>query len=221
MVKKRTSFAIIGLGVFGSTVALELARFGNRVIGIDLDERRVAQVSTQLHSAVILNGTDEMALREAGIDQYDVALVAIGREVEASILTVMNLKMLGVENIWAKASSKTHHRILSKLGANRVILPEQEMGRHIAQMLNNPVVQDYVSLGNGFSVVNIVVPEALSGRAVSDLGIGTKYDLRLLGLMRGTQFHGTDGSDTPTLEQDDKLIVLGKRPDLRRFGDGL
>ncbi|GAB5463269.1 MULTISPECIES: potassium channel family protein [Rhodobacterales] len=221
MAKKRNSFAILGLGAFGSTVALELARFKNRVIGIDLDERRVAQVSPQLHSGIILNGTDEMALREAGIGQYDVAVVAIGREVEASILTVMNLKMLGVSAIWAKASSRTHHRILSKLGADRVILPEQEMGRHIAQMLNNPVVQDYVSLGNGYSVVNIVVPGTLAGRTISDLAIGEKYDLRLLGLMRGTQFHDTGGDDAPPLEKDDKLIVLGKRPELRRFGDRL
>lgn len=221
MAKKRNSFAVIGLGAFGNTVALELARFGNQVIGIDLDDRRVAQVSAQLNSALILNSTDEMALREAGLDQYDVALVAIGRDVEASILTVMNLRMLGINRIWAKASSRTHHRILSKLGADRVIQPEQETGRHIAQMLNNPVVQDYVSLGNGFSVVNIVVPEAMSGRSVSSLGIGDRYDLRLLGLMRGTQFHGTDEDRCPPLEKDDKLIVLGKRPELRRFGDGL
>lgn len=214
------SFAVIGLGAFGSAVATELARFGNQVIGVDIDERRVAQLAGALSSSVILDTTDEAALREAGIDRYDVALIAIGRDIQASILTTMNLKMLGIGTLWVKASNKTHHRILSKLGIDRVILPEQEMGRHIAQMLNNPVVQDYVSLGNGFSVVNIVVPERLDGKAISTLDIGSGNDLRLLGLMRGTEFHACDQTGL-SLKKDDKLILLGKRADLRRFGDTL
>lgn len=220
MAKETRSFAVIGLGAFGSAVAAELARFGNQVIGVDLDERRVSQMASTLSSAVILDTTDEMALKEAGIDQYDVALIAIGRDIQASILTTMNLKMLGIRTIWVKASNKTHHRILSKLGADRVILPEQEMGKHIAQMLNNPMLQDYVSLGNGFSVVNIVIPARLKGRAIASFGIGKDYDLRMLGLMRGPEFRACD---TPNLalEEDDKLILLGKRPELRRFGDAL
>ena len=211
---------MIGLGAFGSAVAGELARFGNQVIGVDLDERRVSAMASTLSAAVILDTTDDMALKEAGIDQYDVALIAIGRDIQASILTTMNLKMLGIRTIWVKASNKTHHRILSKLGADRVILPEQEMGKHIAQMLNNPMLQDYVSLGNGFSVVNIVIPARLMGRDIASLGIGKDYDLRLLGMMRGTEFRTCD---TPhlALQEEDKLILLGKRPELRRFGDGL
>ncbi|MCB1970855.1 MAG: TrkA family potassium uptake protein [Geminicoccaceae bacterium] len=220
MAKDTRSFAIIGLGAFGSTVASELERFGNRVIGIDLDERRVAQMVSVLSSALILDATDEAALREAGIDQYDVALIAIGRDIQASILTTMHVKMLGIDTIWVKASNRTHHRILSKLGADRVILPEQEMGRHIAQMLNNPVVQDYVSLGNGFSVVNIVIPENMAGRELSTLKIGAAFDVRLLGLMRGTEYRSCDDAGL-VLEEDDKLILLGKRPELRRFGDAL
>ncbi len=220
MVKETRTFAVIGLGAFGSAVATELARFDNHVIGIDLDERRVGQLAGNLPATAILDSSDENALREAGIDRYDVALIAIGRDIEASILTTMNLKMLGIGTIWVKASNKTHHRILSKLGADRVILPEQEMGRHIAQMLNNPVVQDYVSLGNGFSVVNIVVPERLDGKAVKNLKLGDSYDLRLLGLMRGTEFKGCEDTDL-VLRRDDKLLLLGKRPELRRFGDTL
>ena len=220
MAKETRSFAVIGLGAFGTAVATELARFGNQVIGVDLDERRVAQMASSLSSAVILDTTDEAALREAGIDQYDVALIAIGRDIQASILTTMNLKLLGIGTIWVKASNKTHHRILSKLGADRVILPEQEMGRHIAQMLNNPVVQDYVSMGNGYSVVTIVVPERLDGRSIRSLGIASTYDLRALGLMRGTEFLPC-ADLSQTVAPEDKLILLGKRPELRRFGDTL
>ncbi|QHQ35688.1 potassium channel family protein [Algicella marina] len=220
MVKETRTFAVIGLGAFGSTVASELARFGNKVIGVDRDERRVAQMANTLQSTVILDTTDEQALREAGIDRYQVGLIAIGRDVEASILTTMNLRLIGIETIWVKASSKTHHRILAKLGADRVILPEQEMGRHTAQMLNNPVVKDYVSLGNGFSVVNIEVPERLAGRSLADLKLAEAEGLRLLGLMRGTEYFEPGLTDM-ALEKDDRLMVLGRRPELRLFGDRL
>ena len=220
MAKDTRNFAVVGLGAFGSAVASELARFGNRVVGLDADEKRVAQMASVLHSALIVDTTDDSALREAGIDRYDVALVAIGRDIQASILTVMNLKLLGIETLWAKASNRTHHRILSKLGVDRVILPEQEMGRHIAQMLNNPVVQDYVSMGNGYSVVTIVVPERLDGRSIRSLGIASTYDLRALGLMRGTEFLPC-ADLSQTVAPEDKLILLGKRPELRRFGDTL
>lgn len=214
-----TSFVVIGLGSFGTTVATELTRFGNRVAGVDSDERTVSQLADTLASAIILDATDEGALREAGIDRYDVALVAIGDNLEASILTVMNLKLLGIETIWVKASSKAHHRILAKLGVDRVILPEQEMGRHIAQMLNNPAVQDYVSLGNGYVVVTIAIPEHLSGHELASLGLGETHDLRLLGVMRGTEFRHS--AKDALLETDDKLILLGKRGDVRTFGDSL
>jgi trk system potassium uptake protein TrkA len=220
MAKETRTFAVVGLGAFGSAVATELARFDNHVIGVDLDERRVSQLAANLPATAILDSSDENALREAGIDRYDVALIAIGRDIEASILTTMNLKMLGIETIWVKASNKTHHRILSKLGADRVILPEQEMGRHIAQMLNNPVVQDYVSLGNGFSVVNIVVPDRLDEKPLRALKLGEAFDLKLLGLMRGTEYIPCDNADL-VLRRDDKLLLLGKRPELRRFGDTL
>lgn len=221
MAKENRSFAVIGLGAFGSTVASELARFGNQVIGVDIDEIRVARLADQLSATVILDTTDEQGLREAGIDRYDVALVSIGENIEASILTTMNLKMVGIETIWVKAANRTHHRILSKLGADRVILPEQDMGQRVSQMLNNPVVEDYASLRNGFSVVNIHLPERLGGTPLTRLrGLAGAGELRFLGLMRGTAFLSCN-DNALEVEADDRLIVLGKRSDLRAFGDAL
>lgn len=120
---KSRSFAVIGLGTFGTTVASELARFGNHVLGIDTIERNVSRVAETLAEAVIADGRDEQALREAGVGNYDVAVVAIGEELEANILCSMNVKLLGVPTVWVKAMSRTHHRILTKLGADRVIQP--------------------------------------------------------------------------------------------------
>jgi trk system potassium uptake protein TrkA len=218
--QQKRSFAVIGLGTFGATVASELARFGNHVLGIDILERSVAQVAETLAEAVIADGRDEQALREAGVGNYDVAVVAIGEQLEASILCTMNVKMLGVPTIWVKAISRTHHRILSKLGADRVIQPEQEIGRHIAQMLHNPLVRDYVSLGNGFHVVDFRVPESLAGKQLDALGLSEKFDVRVLGLMRGSEFIACSQTEE-VLQTDDKLLLLGRREDMRRLGDSL
>jgi trk system potassium uptake protein len=220
MAEKSRSFAVIGLGAFGTAVASELARFGNRVLGIDVNERRVAALADVLHEVRIVDGTDEAALRETGLEHYDVVVVAIGRDLEASIVATMNARLVGCETIWVKAHSRTHHRILVKLGADRVIQPEQEIGQHIAQVLNNPLVRDYVSLGNGFHVVNILLPRELEGRTLAALRLKEKFDLRPLGLMRGTEFLACDRDDV-VLKGDDKLLVLGRRPELRRFGDSI
>lgn len=220
MAQDRRSFVVIGLGTFGSTVATELARFGNHVLGIDMDERSVGHVADEIAEAVIADGRDEDALREAGVGSYDTAVVAIGEDLEANILCTMNVKLLGVETIWVKAVNRTHHRILVRLGADRVIVVEQEIGQHIAQMLHNPLVRDYVSLGNGFHVVDLQVPERLDGQTVGDLGLSERFDLRCLGLMRGGEFVGCESGETP-LKAEDKLLILGRRKNLRDFGDSL
>ena len=181
---KNTTFAVIGLGNFGSTVASELVRFGNYVIGMDQNERAVnAQVET-LSQALIVDARDEAALREAGVGDCSVALVAIGNDLESSILAAINLKTIGVKTVWAKAMSKTHHRILSKMKVDRIIHPEVEVGQHIAHVLHNPMVRDYVSLGNGFNVVNFRIPVSLEGRKLTDIPYDSKYDLRCVGAMR-------------------------------------
>ncbi len=217
---KHTTFAVIGLGNFGSTVASELIRFGNYVIGMDHDEHAVnAQVET-LSQALILDARDEGALREAGVAECGVAVVAIGDDLESSILAAINLKTLGVKTVWAKAMSKTHHRILSKMKVDRIIHPEVEVGQHIAQVLHNPMVRDYVSLGNGFIVVNFRIPESLEGRKLTDIPYNSKYDLRCVGAMRGTEWLGCDGGDF-TLQKDDLLLLLGQRSNLRSFAASL
>lgn len=215
------SFVVIGLGTFGTTVATDLARFGNHVLGIDTVERNVARVADIVAEAVIADGRDEQALREAGVCNYDVAVVAIGEELEANILCTMNVKLLGVPVVWVKAVSRTHHRILSKLGADRVIQPEQEIGRHIAQMLHNPLVRDYISLGNGYHVVDFRVPDSLDGKPLAEIGLTREFDLSVLGLMRGSDLVPPEAIGSTLLHTDDKLLLLGRRENLRRFGDAL
>ncbi|MGK7296260.1 MAG: potassium channel family protein [Candidatus Wenzhouxiangella sp. M2_3B_020] len=220
MGNKKRNFVVIGLGTFGRTIATELAGFGNHVLGIDRDENRVNDILDEVSEAIICDSGDEDALRDAGVDQYDVAIVTIGEDIEGSVLATMNAKLIGVDTIWAKADSRTHHRILSKLGADRVIHPEQEVGQHIAQMLHNPRVRDYLSLGNGCHIVDIGVPENLHGESLDALKLDEHEKLRCLGIMRGSEFHHCDETGT-TLEADDKLLVLGKRDELMEFSESL
>lgn len=219
MPRHPTNFAVIGLGNFGSTVATELKRFGNYVIGIDLDENKVSSHAEELDQALIVDARSEAAMREAGVDECDVGIVALGHDLEASVMATMNMSLLGVDKVWAKAVSKTHHRILSRLGADRVIHPEVRVGQQVAQMLHNPQIRDYVSLGNTYNVVNMRIPEELNGRTLEDLNL-EKFDLRCLGVMRGTEFIGRDG-DNCTLEDNDMLLILGRRTDLRSFTSSL
>jgi len=214
------TFGVIGLGTFGSTVATELAQFDNYVIGVDIDEAPVGAMADTLRETVIADGRDEKALREAGIGQCDVVLIAISNNLEANIFCAMNVKLIGIEHIWAKADTRTHHRILSRLGVERVIHPERQMGQRVAQMLHNPAVRDYVSLGNGFYAVTMVVPDGLEGKTVSSLDLGKRFDVRCLEVMRGRDLL-TDSHGDPALKEDDRMLVLGTRPDLRRFSESI
>jgi trk system potassium uptake protein TrkA len=220
MASRKQTFVVVGLGTFGSTVAQDLMRFGNHVIGIDISKKRVMEHSDLLTQTLILDGRDDIALREAGIDACDTGLVAMGSDIEASILTTMNLRTIGVPKVWAKARSKNHHRILSKLKVDRVVHPEKEVGQHVAQMLNNPLIRDYVSLGNGQHVVNFRIPESLEGKRLPDLRTGRDYNLRCIGVMRGTEYLGHDGT-TCELSKDDLLLLLGERKDLLEFANSL
>lgn len=219
MAHNPVNFAVIGLGNFGSTVATELKRFGNYVIGIDTDEATVSRHAETLDQALIVDARSEDALRDAGIEDCTVGIVSLGHNIEASLLATMNLSLVGVDKIWAKAVSKTHHRILSRIGAERVIHPEVRVGAQVAQMLHNPLIRDYVSLGNTFHVVNMRIPEELTDKTLEDLDLD-RFDLRCLGVMRGTEFIGRDG-DKCTFEGDDMLLLLGRRRDLRAFTTSL
>jgi len=221
MTTRNRSFVVIGLGTFGGTVAVELARFGNHVLGIDTNETIASRFTDELSEVVIADGRDEDALREAGVGSYDVAVVAIGEDLESNVLCTMNVKMLGAPTVWAKATSRTHHRILAKLDIDRVIQAEHDIGLHVAQMLHNPLVRDYVSLGNGFHIVDFQVPEKLGGRDVPSLGLGEGFELRCLGLMRGSEFLECGADSGLLLQTGDKLLLLGQRQNLRSFADSL
>ena len=219
---KQRTYAIIGLGQFGSTIALELTRLGDRVIGIDANEAMVSPLADKIAHAIVADARDDDALREAGVAECEVAVVAIGENLESNIVAAMNLKLIGVPMIWAKAQSRTHHRILARIGVDRVVQPEHDTGIHVANTLHSPFLRDYMPLGNGYAVVNIDVPDKFDGHPYSVLGATGIKDAYWIGLARGQTFLPPDELDTEHfLRRGDKLLFVGRPETLRRLAEGL
>jgi trk system potassium uptake protein TrkA len=181
---KRKQFGVIGLGRFGSAMAMTLAELGHDVVGVDGDEARVQQLADLIPQVVQLDATDERALRAAGIQDVDVAVVSIGENIESSLLVVMQLRELGIASIVAKAVTPLHGRILEKLGVTRVIFPEREMAIRIAHSLVLPNVIDYIELSREFSIVEVPAPDAFVGRTLKQLELRPRLGLTLIAIKR-------------------------------------
>jgi trk system potassium uptake protein TrkA len=181
---KRKQFGVIGLGRFGSAMAMTLAELGHDVVGVDGDESRVQQLADVIPQALQLDATDEKALRAAGIQDVDVAVVSIGENIESSLLVVMLLRELGIGSIVAKAVTPLHGRILEKLGVTRVIFPEREMAIRIAHSLVLPNVIDYIELSREFSIVEVPAPDAFVGRTLKQLELRPRLGLTLIAIKR-------------------------------------
>jgi trk system potassium uptake protein TrkA len=203
----RRSFAVIGLGRFGSAVATTLAELGQDVIGIDSDEERVRRLSDVISYAVELDATDEKALRAAGIQDVEVAIISIGENIESSVLIVMTAKELGIKTVIAKATTPLHGRILEKLGVTRIIFPEREMAIRIAHSLVVPNVLDYIELSRDFSIIELPAPPEFVGRSLKQLELRPRYGLTLIAIKRKS---GTgDGEITNVAPAADDVILAG------------
>ena len=213
-------FAVIGLGRFGSAASLELVKMGHSVLGVDSDPKIVSRYADQLTRAVIVDVTDREALEELGLLNYDVVLVAIGEELQASLVCVVHLKTLGVKTVWVKSISRAQHLILSKLGVDRIIHPEEEMGMRVAQALSYPMVNDYIPLGNGQFVVEIDVSEHLTGKPVSRVVKDGGESLHVLLVKRKGQIIVQPSGDF-TLQAKDVLVMLGQLQALKLLAPSL
>jgi trk system potassium uptake protein len=208
-------FAVIGLGSFGATVALELTKLNHDVIGIDTIKRNVENLADRITHAVIADATDEHVLDELNIQNCDAVIVAIGEDIEASILCVLNLKNLGVEKILVKAKTKAHHTILSHLNVSKIIHPEEDMGVRVAQALNYPMVSRYMALDDDHYIVKVPVNEKLNNINLSGI-LKQEPNIKLLLLKRDQQiFYETDPNFT--LQTDDVLILEGSLSHLRKL----
>lgn len=221
----RHSFAVVGLGRFGSALARTLHEMGQDVVGIDASEANVQAMADVLHAVVQLDATDGRALRAAGIQDVDVAVISIGENIEASLLAVMLVKELGIPRIIAKAVTPLHGRILEKLGVQRVIFPEREMGIRVAHSLVVPNVIDYIELSRDFSIVDLPAPEAFVGKSLRDLALRNRFGLTLIAIKRttgpgGEEVTNVSPSADDVIEAGDVLSMLGSNDRLGQL-DGL
>lgn len=208
-------FAVIGLGSFGATVALELTKLNHDVIGIDTIKRNVENLADQITHAVIADATDEHVLEELNIQNCDAVVVAIGEDIEASILCVLNLKNLGVERILVKAKTKAHHTILSHLNITKIIHPEEDMGVRVAQALNYPMVSRYMALDHDHYIIKVPVHEKLNKVNLSGI-LKQEPHIKLLLLKRDEQIiYEIDSSFT--LQTGDVLILEGLLTHLKKL----
>ncbi len=203
-------FAVIGLGRFGSATALELMRLGHSVLGVDSDERVINQFADRLTQAAIADITDPEAINELGLNDFDVVLVAIGEHLQSSLVCTVHLKAMGIQTIWVKASTKAHHLILTKLGVQRIIHPEEEMGTRIAQVLSYPMVNDYIALGNGDFVVEVEASSKLAGHTLGDaLTTNPPGAISALAIKRKTETT-LHPSEQFVIQAKDILILFGQ-----------
>ncbi len=200
-----SQFAVIGLGLFGRSVCLELMRLGHDVIGVDIHSRLVDQIADEITHAVIADASEEAALRELNVQNCEAVVVAIGENLEASLLCTLHLKTLGVKDIRVKAITPEHHRILSRLGVSRIVHPEEEMGVRTAQSLNYPMVNAYIPLGHNQYVVEILISEKLIDKILVDV---LPESVQLLLLKQGDQMLPNPDLSI-RLAVHDKLILSG------------
>jgi trk system potassium uptake protein len=219
---KRKQFGVIGLGRFGSAMAITLTELGHDVVGVDADEARVQQLADVIPHVLQLDATDEKALRAAGIQDVDVAVVSIGENIESSLLVVMQVRELGVPSIVAKAVTPLHGRILEKLGVLRVIFPEREMAIRIAHSLVLPNVIDYIELSREFSIVEVPAPDAFVGRTLKQLELRPRLGLTLIAIKRQSDASGAVGTNIApaadeVIRSGDILALLGSNERLTQL----
>jgi trk system potassium uptake protein TrkA len=210
------SYAIIGMGRFGASVAQALYNMGYDVMIMDENEERIQEHINIATHVVQADSTDEQALREVGIRNFDVVVVAIGADIQASILTTLILKEMGVKMIVAKAQNERHGQVLYKVGADRVVFPERDMGLRVAHNLISPNVLDFVELAEEYSIVEVAASERMDGKSLQELDIRARFGVNVMAIKSGNKFNIAP-SASDTIKEGDILVVIGHNDDLKKF----
>ncbi|PYZ97809.1 potassium transporter Trk [Alteribacter lacisalsi] len=212
----RKQFAIIGMGRFGSSMCKELHRMNHEVLAIDKDETKLNAVKAYATHTVTADATDEQVLIDAGIRNFDHAIVAIGEDIQASILCTLHLKDFDINQVWVKAQNDYHHKVLDKIGADRVFHPESDMGQRIAEYLTSEKVIDYIDLSDEYSIIETLATPKVKGKSLADLDIRARFGCTIIAIKQKNKVDVTPHPED-TLNPGDLLVVIGHKNDLRRF----
>ncbi|WP_257155686.1 TrkA family potassium uptake protein [Streptomyces sp. Ru87] len=213
----KDSVAVIGLGRFGRSLALELVDEDTEVLGIDENPEVVQLLSGSLTHVVRADSTNESALRQLAVHEFDRAVVAIGSDLEASILTASLLVSFGIQDVWAKAISEAHGRILSQLGVRHVVYPEHDMGRRVAHLVRGRMLDD-IEFEDDFAMAKTTPPADLVGRRLADSAVRTRHGITVVAIKRlGEDF--TYATADTVIEAGDTIIVAGRTRQTERFSE--
>lgn len=203
------SYIVIGLGKFGTEAAKRLCEFGCEVLAIDRKPELVQPVSNLVTQAVVGDARDKEVLRALGAKDFECAIVAIGDNLADSVLATMNLKELGVPYIVCKASDETHRQVLLKLGADRVVIPEQEHAHRLAKNLSSPNVLDYIELSEEYGIIEIPAPRGWQGKSLKELNVRAKLGVNIIAVEKAGKFNVSPAADY-RIEAADIMVVLGE-----------
>ncbi|MGM0897681.1 MAG: potassium channel family protein [Bacillota bacterium] len=212
----KKEFVVIGLGRFGGSIVRELIEQGADVMAIDKDHERVDEFAAIATQAVVADTTDESVLKSLGVRNFEQVIVAIGENIQASILTTLMLKEIGVKKITVKAQNDYHAKVLHKIGADKVVHPERDMGIRIAHNILSNNVLDYLELSDEHSIMEIKANDKLAGYTLIELDIRAKYGINIVAIKRGKEIIVSPQADLE-IEVDDILIIIGSDSDINRF----
>ena len=202
------SFAVIGLGLFGSSVARQLCALGAEVLAIDTNSDLVQQVSGDVTTAAVADARDLEVLRALGAQECDCAVVAIGDDLAVSVLATMNLKELGIPQIICKAHDETHRKVLEKLGADKVVIPEREVAEKLARSMTSHNVLDFIELSSDYGIVEINTPKAWIGKSLKELDVRARLGVNIIAIERNDKVSVSPRAEFE-LAKNDILVVLG------------
>ena len=208
------SYIVIGLGRFGTAAAKKLCELGCEVLAIDTRGELVQQVSNYVTHAVVANAQDKEVLRALGAKDFDCAIVSIGASLADSVLATMNLKELGVPHIVCKAHDETHREVLMKLGADQVVIPEQENAARLARSLSNPNVLDYIELSDEYGIIEVPAPKRWLNKSLKELNVRAKLGVNIIAVKRDGVINVSPAAEYQILEGD-TMVVLGDNAALR------
>ena len=206
---------VVGLGRFGAATAGELDKLGRDVLAVDADPARVQKWADRVKHTAVLDARDANALAQIGAADFSIAVVATGSSIEASVLITTNLVDLKVPQIWAKAISESHGRILTRIGAHRIVYPEREAGERVAHLVSGRMI-DFIRFDDDFALVKMYPPKPIRGLSLVDSGVRSKYNITVVGVKSpGKPF--TYATEQTVVSNHDLIIVSGTNEDIERF----
>lgn len=213
---KKKQYVVIGLGRFGSSVAKTLYSLGNEVLAIDIDENKVQAISDYVTYAVEVDAVEEANLKALGIGNFEVAVIAIGEDIKASIMATLLVKELGTKYVIAKANDELHSKVLYKIGADKVVFPERDMGVKVAHYVSSSNILDFIELSSDYNIVEIIPPKEWHGKTLKELNIRSKYGLNIMAIKNIDDINVSPSADV-IIDSRDIIVALGDNKSLNKL----